>query len=324
MGRRKIQDGNDDFYDWLVANKFTSATAKNYLSGVRYIIRGAKVSNLEPEAYLKALRFHERGDYPAKRAAWLRYCEFREIEIHDPHLKEAFVGSMLVDAVTELPHDLLESLSEFLEITKKARQQIAMLTWKSVKLVGTNFDVKLDDGTYMMSQREILPFMMYSRFQPGADAPFIPASPGSSRPYPLALLHEALRNYKLAKMSGKIAVPELPPVMEPRVQPVKPRLEYVRKPKDARGWELNKLVTASMMEGGDYKQWFTGASDEMWTKVDAEIAKFEEAQKQNPLHQAMLHRRKLSEDAMRDVEAANRANHRLLHGDEDDNTDESA
>jgi len=217
MGRHRIEDGLDQFFDWMLVNDYSPATAKSYTSSARRAVRemgGQPLTGQEAvDGFFLALCESNPIAYPNILRAWKLMCEWstEERSIKLPVPRSIQSTKRRADAVKELPPSIRAALRG-LRDSAVAVSHIPQLRWSDVSLsdmqtARTHVRVPGKREEWVVPSEIIKTLWEWADVKTNLSKPLVPREPRSHQPYPYHGLRREIDVYTEKELEEKMRGP---------------------------------------------------------------------------------------------------------------------
>ncbi len=217
MGRHRIEDGLDQFFDWMMAHGYSPATAKSYTSSARRAVRemgGQPLTEQEAvDGFFLTLYESNPIAYPNVLRAWKLMCEWsteeRNVELPAPRSIQS--TKRRADAVKELPPFIRAALRG-LRDSAVAVSHIPQLRWSDVSLsemqtARTHVRVPGKREEWVVPSEVIRTLWEWADVKTNLSKPLVPREPRSHQPYPYHGLRREIDIYTEKELNDRMRGP---------------------------------------------------------------------------------------------------------------------
>jgi hypothetical protein len=214
MGRPRIEDGLEQFFDWMMVHGYSPATAKSYTSSARRAVREMGGQAFEEQeavdGFFLALYESNPVAYPNVLRSWKLMCEWnaeeRGIDLAVPRSIQA--AKRRADAAKELPPSVRAALRG-LRDSAVAVSHIPQLRWCDVILAEmqttrTHVSVPGKREEWIVPSSFIKTLWEWAAVGTDLSKPLVPREPGSNQAYPYHGLRREIDVYTEKELKEKM------------------------------------------------------------------------------------------------------------------------
>lgn len=214
MGRPRLDDGLDPFFEWMVIErKLSMNTARAYTSNMRGTLRILGKSLADQDAlnkhFVKLGKTKSVSTYSNGRRAYDLYRTWAETKkgVSLPELSGMEADSGEVVAVQPLPEAVRGALTKLNADQGISIKILAHLRWSEVHAPSAGQSGKVhiespDGSMWVVPEANIEPILAYADHGYGSSAPFVPTSPGGHTLYPYRLLLQEVQKAQGHRSKG--------------------------------------------------------------------------------------------------------------------------
>jgi hypothetical protein len=220
VGRPRIHDGLDLFFDWMVESGHRSpTTARTYTSQVRRIIRSVNKHISDPKTvreYFLSMHKEQPLQYSGLRSAWMAYREFAQTQgVELPPPPSSGEARLATLGIEPPPPEVRDAIRE-LHVCGISFQEMALVRWDHVDLAQmANAPTALVEvptrpsGTefWKVNSEPLRTLWDYGDVGGDLSLPVVPRKPGSAVPMTATMLGKEAKKYTEEQVQAMMQKP---------------------------------------------------------------------------------------------------------------------